>query len=442
VQEWVDATSTGFIFHFKAFGIFCGSEVLAQSIPYHIRQTCSLSAQQRLSLATVDADAANMLWADFNDCLDPVVSSDKMGCVIFQFHLSFSISQSSKEVVEASANRLRTDVLMAVEFRNRGWLGWPESTPGVRDDSVTQSTLQWLKSLRSGKGVILIASDELVSETYPHVSLQKWEEDSSAASLSRDGPAIMSSREDANTPAPPTASPTLTMPAAVERRDEPVLPTLLTAYPCSSALYVRIHRREGTARVLSARQIQTWANRITAAMSKAEEDFTTTVSNKAEQEAEELCGEDQDKERTSSSAAAAAANKFQGPCYVLWGTDYEDQPIANMALLQNAFPPQLRPAKFVKYVGGSVGGITKASVVQTMFQRAVKPKSTPPIEESPLQARTSDQTCSPSSSKKRSIATARSSSSSPAYSSTPFSTHTPKKAKTTIITSFFKKTSS
>lgn len=71
--------------------------------------------------------------------------------------------------------------------------------------------------------------------------------------------------------------------------------------PLSNVLYVRIHRRYGNMRLLDTNEISEWVSRIRSA-------FT----------------------------------KFSGPCYVLWGTDYEDQPIINAKSLYNALPEQHR----------------------------------------------------------------------------------------------------
>lgn len=447
MREWVDATSTGFLFHVKAFGIFCGNTVVAKSIPQHIRKAKSFAAEQRLSLSGMEPDASSMLWADFNDCLDPIVTSGKMGCVVFQYHLDFAISQSSKECVEASARCLRPDVLMAVEFRNRGWLGWKESTPGMRDDCVLQSTLEWLKSMRGGMGVILIASDELVSETYPQATLK--------------------CRDDC-TPSSPDSSIVDVDASSVASgygvgMDGPVLPTLLTSYPCSSAAYIRIHRREGHARVLSSRQITAWADRITCLMSEKLRYSDHLGSSQAG-----LDGIDHTEPLSSDGALQVqalemdniGALQLQGPCYVLWGTDYEDQPLINMALLEEALPSELRSVQSVKLIARLRRSARTTNAIQNMFCRASRenPKKhvDHPIETNEDYGEQSGGTVNASSdpahSKKRKSVSACSAAVSPGIvsvsSSAPGplpisnnsdSAHTHKKARGTI-TSFFKKT--
>ena len=49
------------------------------------------------------------------------LQAGKLGCVMFQFHLSFAPTQASRAHVEWCREKLRQDVAMAVEFRNRAW---------------------------------------------------------------------------------------------------------------------------------------------------------------------------------------------------------------------------------------------------------------------------------------------------------------------------------
>ena len=76
--------------------------------------------------------------------------------------------------------------------------------------------------------------------------------------------------------------------------------TYLTCEGCPLMLYIRIHRRVGNMRVLRDQEIESWRQRILGAV------------------------------RSSSD--------FRGCIFVLWGTDYADQPIQNARKLAKALP--------------------------------------------------------------------------------------------------------
>ena len=310
-----------------------------------------------------------------------------MGCVIFQFHLSFHPSEASREIVEQSAHRLRQDVVMAVEFRCRSWLGWPTALPGPCNESTLQETLQWLRHLRGGQGVILIASDELVAETYPQADTRHWAaSDGMASPAKTPAPAALPSPSSSSTPIPHVTSPSTSAVTAAERGGgattaTAVLPTVLTAYPCSAAAYIRVHRREGSQRVLSTQLIQAWVDRIVKLMDEVDDidSFTSTDATPADaSKGGEVASTAPKQNKPSTHADIAHSRDFpqmdfpssrrlQGPCYVLWGTDFEDHPLINMARLHDALPEPYRPRRRVKAV--TKGG---ACSLQSMFQKHIQ----------------------------------------------------------------------
>lgn len=58
----------------------------------------------------------------------PSLQAGKCGCVVFQFQLSFTCTDANLVFMAQCRQRLRQDVRMAVELRNRGWItgrvGW------------------------------------------------------------------------------------------------------------------------------------------------------------------------------------------------------------------------------------------------------------------------------------------------------------------------------
>jgi uncharacterized protein YecE (DUF72 family) len=284
VQEWINATPSGFIFHFKAFGAFCGSDVDLKQIPLSIRQKYELPANGRFQRDQCP-EAFSDLWILFNNSLEPAVQSQKVGVIVFQFHTNFAPTETSRHFVEECATFLRGDVKMAVEFRDRNWIGWcnsqeTESSP-YQNPYLINETISWLKMLRNGDGVALIASDELFSETFPK---------NFPSSLRP----ILSETSDPSPPVPNSVN-------------TPRLPIFLSSSPTSQFLYIRIHRREGSERLLSLDELQSWILRIERVM-------------------------------TGDSS-------FTGPCYVLWGTDFEDQPLLNMKNFSKLLPNEFLQKK-------------------------------------------------------------------------------------------------
>ena len=283
VQEWIDATPSGFIFHFKAFGALCGSDIDLKQIPFSIRQKYGLEANGRFRRNQYP-EAFIDLWTSFNDSLEPAVQSRKVGVIVFQFHTNFSPCETSRHYVEECATFLRGDVQMAVEFRDRNWIGWCNSQESElspsQNLSLLNETITWLRMLRNGDGIALIASDELFSETFPNglpTSLRP----------------IYSDLNDGS-------------PLVPNSTNTPRLPIFLSPSPTSQFLYIRIHRREGNERLLSLLELRSWISRIERAMAG-------------------------DTPPSSSSA-------FNGPCYILWGTDFEDQPLLNIKNFNELLP--------------------------------------------------------------------------------------------------------
>ncbi len=62
-----------------------------------------------------------MVWDIFHAAIEPVLRAGRMGCVVFQFQLSFQDTQQNRAYVEHCREMLNAAVPMAVEFRNRKW---------------------------------------------------------------------------------------------------------------------------------------------------------------------------------------------------------------------------------------------------------------------------------------------------------------------------------
>ncbi|KAL4444143.1 hypothetical protein ABPG75_011880 [Micractinium tetrahymenae] len=213
-QRWAQAAAPGFLFHVKAFGLFCSQGCQVSALPAEAKallqpaQAVSPQAYLRLSAMPEGVEAA--CWRRFHAALEPLYQAGKLGLVVFLFHLSFQPSQQNLQYILRCRAQLDPRFRMAAEVRCRRWF----TDPAWR---------QQLCEALSMQGITLISADELGHET-----------------AQRD-------REQTGLP-----------PGEVRQ----VLPIALevTTPGCH---YVRIHRRYGTVeRLLPEEEIQAWAARL------------------------------------------------------------------------------------------------------------------------------------------------------------------------------------
>lgn len=207
VTRWVQNTPEGFTFLVKAFGGFCASSVSKASLPRDVRELLETHSE-RVAYDRMPEGAKDVLWAKFNESVDPIRAAGRLGCVIFQFHLSQPPGDSLRQHILDCKARLK-GAKMAIEFRNREWL----------IGETGEETVRWAKD----NDLLLVAADELEHETFQ--------------------------RDRAQTGLPP---------GAVRRR-------MFTRLECTVdwGALIRVHRRHGTTeRVLDADEISFWAERI------------------------------------------------------------------------------------------------------------------------------------------------------------------------------------
>ena len=89
IRLWAELTPPGFTFLVKAFGVFCGS-VDVGNLPKSTRAVLGVDPadRKRVSYSDLCEVAREDLWRRFHAALEPLSESDKLGCVVFQFHLS------------------------------------------------------------------------------------------------------------------------------------------------------------------------------------------------------------------------------------------------------------------------------------------------------------------------------------------------------------------
>ncbi|KAH7439931.1 hypothetical protein KP509_04G082600 [Ceratopteris richardii] len=237
VKGWLQCVPKGFYFHFKAFGLFCSKSCSLTALPVHIRHKVSeiCPGKDYIHLNDLSVSLRDELWQSFNKILYVAHGAGNLGLVVFQFHLSFKPTKENQAHVEWCRENLDPCFLMAAEFRCRDWFN---------NEWLTLTT-KWLSSM----GIILVAADELEHETF--------QKDREQTGLQKGQIKI----------------------------------TLPVAWSLTNPdfMYVRVHRREGSQRLLSESELSCWVNRLTVELPQG----------------------------------------LKGPIFFMWGTDWEDQPLIN-----------------------------------------------------------------------------------------------------------------
>ena len=210
---WAKAVPPGFLFHFKAFGLFCSRGSPLSNLPWEIREMLPpgrWASNSYVPLNDLPAEALDRAWSLFHASLEPVYRAGKLGIITFQFHLSFQPTESNLAYVLECRRRLDCRFRMAAEFRCRRWF---------TEDAWRPLTITALSS----QGIAWVAADELEHETYQ-----------------RD-------REQSG------------LPAGQARKVLPIALEVTTP----EFFYVRVHRRHGgEERKLEREEIMAWVERI------------------------------------------------------------------------------------------------------------------------------------------------------------------------------------
>jgi uncharacterized protein YecE (DUF72 family) len=107
---WTKAVPGSFIFHFKAFGLFCSKGSPFGNLPAAVRDMLPpgrYTSSSYVPLSELPPAAIDKAWSLFIASLEPVYQSGKLGIVTFQFHLSYHPSDNNlKYIIQECRRRL------------------------------------------------------------------------------------------------------------------------------------------------------------------------------------------------------------------------------------------------------------------------------------------------------------------------------------------------
>jgi uncharacterized protein YecE (DUF72 family) len=116
-QLWADRTPADFTFNIKAFSLLTGHPTKPSALPKDLRIETD---KKNIYPDDLPAQAYEDLWSRFLSALDPLVTANKLGLLLFQFPPWFTIRRSNKEYVVEVAQRC-APLRIAVEFRHASW---------------------------------------------------------------------------------------------------------------------------------------------------------------------------------------------------------------------------------------------------------------------------------------------------------------------------------
>jgi hypothetical protein len=97
----------GFLFHFKAFGLLTGQSVQFSALPRLVREldcmrslTEGSAPKQRVSSSDLPPEAVDATWQMFNECCEEAMRVNKLGLIVFQFHLGFKPSDTNRRLIQ------------------------------------------------------------------------------------------------------------------------------------------------------------------------------------------------------------------------------------------------------------------------------------------------------------------------------------------------------
>eukprot|EP00897_Mesotaenium_endlicherianum_P002696 jgi/Mesen1/2454/ME000158S01652 len=310
VQKWVESVPRGFRFHFKAFGLLVSKSCPWSAIPGVMRQKLSVVHGDYVALASLSDDVRLEIWGIFNAAVRPACDAGCLGAVLFQFQLTCKPTEESRRHIRwcrqmldqrypmagkgnqqsGSRQALARQALAVASFSQQS----RPLTPGLSRTNVPQDTMErpfsfnvpcgrfperlevWDRAGALVQEVAYLPLAEDIPITFNSVRPGRrsinWRPDRPASLYwveTQDG-------GDAKVEVSPRDIVREIMPMAWEATID-------------DFFYIRLHRREGTQKLLPPEELSLWADRLLHHLPP----------------------------------------QLKGPVYFLWGTDHEDQPIVN-----------------------------------------------------------------------------------------------------------------
>jgi uncharacterized protein YecE (DUF72 family) len=153
-QLWAQRTPEGFTFDFKAFALMTGHGTQLSKLPPALRDSLPASVtegKRQIYMKDLPPDAQRWVWESFDQALEPLRATDKLGAVLLQFPPWFGINRENKAYIER-CREMMPEQRLAVEFRNASWLldrNVPETLALLADNGMTYVAVDEPQGFRS-----------------------------------------------------------------------------------------------------------------------------------------------------------------------------------------------------------------------------------------------------------------------------------------------------
>ncbi|UVA82159.1 hypothetical protein PCO31010_00871 [Pandoraea commovens] len=165
---WVERTPDAFVFNIKAFRLLTGHQTPRIAFPKDLQPALPPGARANVYYKDLPNELIDEIWRRYLEAIEPLREAGKLGLVHFQFPPWLTGDKSSREHVEACAQRM-TGYGIAAEFRHRGWF----------DGERCDKTLAWLREM----GWVNTTVDE--PQGFTNSIPQVWEATSPLAAVLR-----------------------------------------------------------------------------------------------------------------------------------------------------------------------------------------------------------------------------------------------------------------
>jgi len=118
---WAERTSQNFIFHIKVYGALTGHGVDPRTVPGDVLRVLPGGEHHRGKVYIKDPSLLRVLAERFIESLDPLIRSDKIGIMVFQFPQWFHYKAAHLDYI-ATCKEMMHGIPMGVEFRHGSWL--------------------------------------------------------------------------------------------------------------------------------------------------------------------------------------------------------------------------------------------------------------------------------------------------------------------------------
>jgi uncharacterized protein YecE (DUF72 family) len=118
---WVERTPDNFIFHIKVYGALTGHGIDPKTLPKDIFNLLLEKDKTEKYVYIKEPSLLETIAIRFKEALIPLVETDKLGILVFQFPPWFQYRTANLDYILKCKDFMQT-LPLAVEFRHRSWL--------------------------------------------------------------------------------------------------------------------------------------------------------------------------------------------------------------------------------------------------------------------------------------------------------------------------------